>query len=671
MQHTVGPLVIELKNILPFRGYTGPGTDEITIERTLRGREQAETIAHEIFHRVQYSYNRRGVGLDAQGHDDGPRFLPMLREGGARLAELIAFRSGRYENDAHAWFTGEVHSLARVQVGWRRGYTGSAYESGLFWKYVAEQHGTNPISGSAPVGRREAETQRILLRATGAPQAGGGARVTIDGLRSARRAMHGAGELDLFQYLPGIRDVPVSTESTWGNFQVALALNGTAGADQRFRFEDAGQWRGITSARHSIAAAHTVALEELPSEIPEENASFPQLRRAPRQTQDDQPGWHFGAGRFGPDSLTTQRIDMQGHRLTLALREMMRPTPRRSDPSSDPDPEPPGPPVAPRMLHPYSMMMFRVTLPSDAPTRLLRVRWEPDDTLLDATVQVITLDEAGELQDLYRHDGAQTRPLEAGVAPNNPPPVTALQAAAAREVAAALDRGWAERGRMDRVFALSDVSEAIIIVGSRMTGGNFDLRLSQAMDQPVLMAATCNGVTGRSLTRNANRAAFDWLSPDIRLYPNGSSYNLQVLILNRGTLPAEDLEVDCFAVDLARITEGPAAWRKLERGRRQETLVTEDTCAQIGAEPSKLRDGATPAPCFFLDDVLRNPNSSLNGGIFAFLTEGMNVGNLAVRIVSTAARARSNPLIIHAVLNGRGPPVVLHDEISRTPNRGA
>lgn len=559
-----GPLRIELRNIIPFRGFTAPEPGDITIERTLRGTEQAETIAHELFHRVQYSYNRTKTADAQAGTEDLPRFLPMLREGGARLAELMVVPgSQRYENDAQDWFMGEPYSLARVRRAGRRGFAGASYQAGLFWKYIAEQHGST--AGVAPPrpGQREAETQRILLEQTRAP--GDAAfQPGIEALRQARAAMRGPGGFDQFQYIPGLTDAPVVSETSWGNFQLALVLNGTAGADARFRFDDAPAWRGITARGQAIAAARQRAFDSLPAEGGAET-----LRFGPALAFEPEPG--------GPVEITGQG----------------------------------------RMLAPFSMMTFRVTLPADGETRLLKLDWAPLPGLVDAMVQVATLDQAGELLDLHRHDGSSSRPLA-------------------------------------HVYACRGAREVLILVGSRTTGGDFVLRLARGADRPVLLAAGCNGRSGRYLTRDPVRSAFDWLSPDIRAFPGDGPFRdiVQILVLNRGTLPAEQPLVVCRYAPAANPPARLADWGVMEpRGSRPARLATDAECARLEAEPAT--GTPLPPPCYFTDEVSSNPQSPKNTGVFSF---GLREGGLRDMVLRFEISAPGAPaLVTYAAFNGRGP----------------
>ncbi|MBY0335573.1 MAG: hypothetical protein K2X11_03120, partial [Acetobacteraceae bacterium] len=261
---TDGALVVELRRLDGFRGATSPD-GPIRVERRLRGAALRATIVHETFHRVQYAYNAIGRSADEDGAE-GPFVRLMAREGGARVAELLPGDGGlRYEADADGWFGGAA-ALLTSRRGPRRIVEGGSYDTGLFWKYLAEQHGAAPPGHPAPALARIADTQRALLEAS--VPAGGSreAPMRIGLLREARARMRGIGHFDRFWHLDEARTELACGDTAWGNFLVALALNGQAGADSRFRFADAGLWRGVTAGRLAIPAARTRALEALGEE---------------------------------------------------------------------------------------------------------------------------------------------------------------------------------------------------------------------------------------------------------------------------------------------------------------------------------------------------------------------------------------------------------------------
>lgn len=248
-----GTLVVELRNLAGARGATYPCQEHIAVERGLRPAALRDTVFHETFHRVQYAANPTDMLVPAE--DEPVFFTPMQREGGARVMEALARATPtRYEEEAEGWFLPGGQGLGHVRTGPRRSLIGPSYAGGLFWAYAAEQCGGPE---DAPFAR-EIRSQRALLEATRTHPG----PVTIATLRAARALMPGGGpgDFDRFLYLDGDRALPACAETLWGNFLLALALNGTAGADSRFRFGRAGDWRGIAGRPAAIPPAHHLSL---------------------------------------------------------------------------------------------------------------------------------------------------------------------------------------------------------------------------------------------------------------------------------------------------------------------------------------------------------------------------------------------------------------------------
>lgn len=219
-------LTIRLLELEKRRGETDPRWNHIAIDRDLEGDDARLTIGHEIFHRIQYAYNpttEAGRGL----------YL-AFREGGARLAEeCILDSADRYIRD------GYLDMPARPLVAPADGaIEPHSYSTGLFWKYVCEQHGELPESQSIPAGF---DAYVRALETMHGPGASGDGPYLISGLRRARARMAGAGTFDGFLRLDGPdRRHLVSTETTWGNFLAANCLHGTAVemSDRRFKYEE-------------------------------------------------------------------------------------------------------------------------------------------------------------------------------------------------------------------------------------------------------------------------------------------------------------------------------------------------------------------------------------------------------------------------------------------------
>ncbi|WP_291297037.1 hypothetical protein [Elioraea sp.] len=311
-------LKINLVRTRDYRGMTSPDWDFIEISNQIREETALLTVGHEIFHRIQYAYNptRREMRVCEL---DEPDLWTLVFEGGARFSEdLLVDGTNRYEYDGERWFTERRRPLFRT-ADFDGALAGAVYEASLFWKYVAEQHAApsrernsesqRPGAPSleprgwrpAPENMREAETQIRLLEAIELCRKEGLAaeeqreRITVDNLRTARATMFGIGTFDKPVLVgkeqapsdgvaprrlvdltttalralgmgrissPG--DAPLCGETTWGNFVVALALNGFSESDLRFRFLETPAFRTVAGSPLQVAANRTVPYEMLP-----------------------------------------------------------------------------------------------------------------------------------------------------------------------------------------------------------------------------------------------------------------------------------------------------------------------------------------------------------------------------------------------------------------------
>jgi hypothetical protein len=369
-----GVLQIRLVKLDGYRGVADPhpvNAGQIDIERILRGKALNTTVAHEIFHCIQYSYNNISRENDEGQARDGKRLsiAAAMREGGARLGEYLAGDRGeRYEDDLDTWFGENPPTLFRAVAGPVDRMTGASYAAALFWKYMAEQHGP-----TGPDPRRQvADTLQKLMRATAkTPHPPGtgddklGSPMLLHQLRTARSWMRGPGHFDQIWHIDA---VPVCSETTWGNFLVALALNGKAGADSRFRFADAAMFTGPGEARQVIPPSRTWRLGDLPAR---------DTPARPRRSPDGEP-------MLRPYAMRSYRVQVAAGQAAL-----LRPAASDSDhPTGD------TPPLQP------------------TDTGLLRIRCRAANGLSDMLVQVVFLDRDGRLADLYRHDGLGGRPLD-------------------------------------------------------------------------------------------------------------------------------------------------------------------------------------------------------------------------------------------------------------------
>lgn len=614
-------LRIELKNLGIYRG-VAYNNGSIAVDRSLQGIALRETIAHEIFHLIQFAYNPTPTDADDDTRTAEPLFTPMIREGGARVAEMVVHpNADRYEADAQDWFLPGGASLARYRAGRRRRFIGASYGGGLFWKYVAEQHGSQADPGrnrDIAEWRREMETQRHVLEASQIQPNEDAGGMTIEVLRKARRGMAGLGGFDQFLYVDGDRALPACAETTWGNFQVALLLNGTAGADSRFRFEDSARWRGITAGRQAVPQRQQAPFTSLPSQ---------------RALAEHAEALGTHSGEFGPDMLLAERLEAATTDLRIRVADALNPSAEQPLPESDNQARIPS-----TMLDPFSMMVFRITMPSALETRLLRVQWEPLEGLADGMVQVIALDRAAELQDLFRHDG---------------------------------------QGRvgLDRTFALRGASEVLIIVASRVARGDFRLKLRQANDAPILAAGDWNAVSARHLTRDPRVFRTDWQSPDVAFLtgprtvdaPGGGTItvpgSLLLLIRNRGVLRAEGLDVTARRRPLAG-----GAWEELRCLSLPGRLETDDECRRLETDvPLTDPLSRMPAPCRVVDAVFALPTIQQNTSASEFLWPSGAPRDYLVEFRAVAADDPNGPLLIRTSFGG-GPPRLLPE---RPPHAGA
>lgn len=472
-----GTLTLRLSNQLGSRGSTSSGDDmgqRILLERSLTGEAMFTTIAHEIFHRIQYRYNvinRAGpFGEDCRSAFSIHEFL---REGTARLAEeLLIDRGNRYIEEGRRWFTTPGLSL----VAWRQPLAEArpGYRGGLFWKYVAEQHSW--AKGQPSEGADVLKAVLLATRDHGAPA---GVEYHVACLRRAWSALVRPGHFD--QFLRFGRDLSdtLCEETSWGNFLVALALNGSGGPDSRFRFLEAAEWRDAVPARLSIPAARGLDFTDLPEAQHGEAAP---------------PGIVFSA-----ETLSDDRVRLFTRN---ALGGILRPADTLV-PAADG--------AAPRfpMLPPYAMLAYQVALPRAVlrdEAFLLRIQYEASSGLPDALVQILVLDHDGLLIDLIRHD-ATAQPV------------------------------------MTRVVSGPAGGKVIVLVGSREAGGDFRLGLSRVTDRPLLSISGWNCPVRNNLPLDPALFVWDWRSRDVFWDPDERKLRVMVHNTGRATARGVSLDV--------------------------------------------------------------------------------------------------------------------------------
>jgi hypothetical protein len=211
------------------------------------------TVPHEIFHRVQYQYNRTAEPSGLQG---------VFREGGAGFAE-DSFNDdyNRYVFRSQEIFKDPSHSLITPVDSCD---TPISYAAGLFWKYMAEQHSRNIENTDEPDIGIDVYRQLLVTMAT--PTGGSPAPYDPASLRVACLLMARPGNFDEFQYLVGGTELS-STETTWGNYLVANYLHGNTAlpaGERRFRYledQDSVTWPQSPAVSRLAALTATIAPE--------------------------------------------------------------------------------------------------------------------------------------------------------------------------------------------------------------------------------------------------------------------------------------------------------------------------------------------------------------------------------------------------------------------------
>ncbi len=458
-----GRLDVKLVHCDGVRGGTHFNGNIIEIERSLTGAQAALTAAHELFHRIQFAY--------LQGIAVSPLFRPMLMEGGARFAEDVVFDlADRYAEDRRVWFTAQNVSLMTWPSPATSRPKSLSYETSLFWKFLAEQGGApRGADGSAGDG---AETQRIVLDAMrSAPSL----RDDLPSLmaRSWSR-MDGIGHFDRIWRSPRAGGSIVCDDTVWGNFAVALVLNGVGTPDSRFSFGETRFWVRERHERMAIPSSQTVAFAALPSETTPHSADDTGLFR----WRDDEPA----------------RVRQRQNPPTGSVR-----------------------PVC--MLQPYAVRAYRVTLPEGGDDALLRVTFSPEAGLDDALVQVLMIGQGGGLSDIVRLDATEA---------------------------------------LTHLVPTIGLEEIVVLVTSRRTAGDFQLRLAKADPAPLPFITSWNAAVGKHLTLDPRRFAWSWTSPDLEIFRNSQDLSFKCVVRNRGTLKLDEVTVHLEAASLARLADDAA-----------------------------------------------------------------------------------------------------------------
>jgi hypothetical protein len=231
-----------------YRGGTEVWLDHVWVSTRLDGPDALLTVAHEIFHRVQYLYNPTIAKTSP--------LYAALREGGARLAEDWVLDSGdRYLKDGIE-FLGDPGRPLMHHAAPGGEIAPHSYAAALFWRWLCEQHGEIPRASD--FGH---DVMRIILE-----RMSDASGYILQDLREARGLVAGTGHLDRFEHLSLADRETLSTETDWGNFLVANWMHGTASptADLRFDYveDDAGGGR-FSRKRPFVWPGETLRAEQL------------------------------------------------------------------------------------------------------------------------------------------------------------------------------------------------------------------------------------------------------------------------------------------------------------------------------------------------------------------------------------------------------------------------
>ncbi|MBR0648150.1 hypothetical protein GXW78_00620 [Roseomonas terrae] len=233
-----------------YRGGTEVWLDHVWVSTRLSDADALLTVAHEVFHRVQYLYN-------ATSNKTSPLYA-ALREGGARLAEDWVLDSGdRYLKDGSELLGDPGRPLLHHAAPGGE-IAPHSYAAALFWRWLCEQHGER--AGASDFGH---EVMRTVLERM-VDDSG----YILQDLREARGLVYGEGHLDRFQHLDVAGGETLSTETDWGNFLVANWLHGTGKPTPDLRFDyvedDAGDG-AFSGKRPFVWPGEALRAEQLPA----------------------------------------------------------------------------------------------------------------------------------------------------------------------------------------------------------------------------------------------------------------------------------------------------------------------------------------------------------------------------------------------------------------------
>ncbi|HWT08872.1 MAG TPA: hypothetical protein VN329_06890 [Roseomonas sp.] len=231
-----------------YRGGTEVWLPHVWVSTHLDGADALLTVAHEVFHRVQYEYNPTTAKTSP--------LYAALREGGARLAEDWVLDAGdRYLKDGREFLDDPGRPLLHHAAPGGE-IAPHSYAAALFWRWLCEQHGEIPRHSD--LGH---EVMRTILERMVDPSG-----YVLQDLREARGLVVGEGHLDRFEHLDVAGGEVLSTETDWGNFLVANWLHGTGRPTPDLRFdyvEDDAGGGGFSRKRPFVWPGETIRADAL------------------------------------------------------------------------------------------------------------------------------------------------------------------------------------------------------------------------------------------------------------------------------------------------------------------------------------------------------------------------------------------------------------------------
>jgi hypothetical protein len=288
-------LEIRLQRVQKGTGMTHPLIEHIDIRPNNTLDQNFATVPHEIFHRVQYQYNRT---------TNASEFYSVMQEGGARFIEdSFNDEYNRYAFQSQEIFNNPTLSLFNPPGG-RENPIG--YAAALLWKYLAEQHSNNINAPDEPdIG---VDVYRQLLETTATPMGGSPPPYKVAGLRAACELMVRPCRFDQFRYFDAEQTELDTSETAWGNYLLANYLHATPASppgDRRFGYmEDADKVTWSLTTEELPAVSN---LGSLRPHVDTENDVVIGLGSSVSRTVIGQPEYAARYYRITPDASSPPR----------------------------------------------------------------------------------------------------------------------------------------------------------------------------------------------------------------------------------------------------------------------------------------------------------------------------------------------------------------------------